>query len=151
MATRPDRKTLLRRFIAEVWNDGNVEASDRYLAARYTVRHDPGDPWHGRELSLDEFKERLIVSRASFPDQRFELQELFEDGDAVVITWLWSGTQRGDLPGFRATQRVIHMSGATVYYFDADDRITGHWQIVDRLGVFQQLSQGPRPSAGPRD
>jgi predicted ester cyclase len=31
------------------------------------------------------------------------------------------------------------MTGATVYSFDSDDRITGHWQVIDRLGVFQQL------------
>jgi len=31
------------------------------------------------------------------------------------------------------------MSGATAYSFDAQDRLTGHWQIADRLGVFQQL------------
>ena len=31
------------------------------------------------------------------------------------------------------------MSGATVYYFDDSERISGHWQIADRLGVFQQL------------
>jgi hypothetical protein len=28
--------------------------------------------------------------------------------------------------------------GATVYCF-ANDRIDGHWQIIDRLGVLQQL------------
>lgn len=144
MPTGTDRKALLARFIQAVWSEGDVDAADRYLAARYTIRHDPGDPWHGRELSLAEFKERVTVSRAPFPDQRFELQELYADGDAVVATWLWSGTHAGDLPGFPATQRVIHMSGATVYYFDRDDRITGHWQIVDRLSVFQQLTQGGR-------
>jgi hypothetical protein len=31
------------------------------------------------------------------------------------------------------------MTGATVYSFDRDDRITGHWQVIDRLGVYQQL------------
>jgi len=28
------------------------------------------------------------------------------------------------------------MSGIIIYYFDEHDRLTGHWQIVDRLGVF---------------
>ena len=79
-------------------------------------------------------------SRAAFPDQRFDLQELFADGGAVVMTWLWTGTHRGDLPGFPATGKTIRMSGATVYYFDGD-RLTGHWQITDRLGVYQQLRQ----------
>ncbi len=36
----------------------------------------------------------------------------------------------------------IHMSGATVYGFDSEDCLTGHWQITDRLGVFQQLQRG---------
>jgi len=31
------------------------------------------------------------------------------------------------------------MSGLTIYYFDGD-RISGHWQIVDRMSVYQQLS-----------
>ncbi len=33
------------------------------------------------------------------------------------------------------------MSGATVYCVDAG-RLTGHWQVTDRLGVFMQLRQG---------
>jgi predicted ester cyclase len=44
-----------------------------------------------------------------------------------------------DLPGFPASGKQIMMSGATVYYF-ANDRIDEHWQIIDRLGVLQQLS-----------
>jgi hypothetical protein len=40
------------------------------------------------------------------------------------------------------------MSGATVYMFDADDRLTGHWQIADRLGAYQQLQRG-RQGASP--
>ena len=51
----------------------------------------------------------------------------------------------GDLPGFSASGKSIKMSGATVYYFEGD-RISGHWQITDRLGVYQQL----RESAGAR-
>ena len=36
------------------------------------------------------------------------------------------------------------MSGATAYGFDAEGRITGHWQITDRLGVYQQLLANAR-------
>ena len=78
--------------------------------------------------------------RAAFPDQTFDIQELFADGDAVVMTWLWSATHAGEIPGFPATGRRITMSGATVYYF-AGSRLTGHWQITDRLGVYQQLQR----------
>jgi steroid delta-isomerase-like uncharacterized protein len=134
------RKQLLLGFLQEVWSEGDVEACGKYLAPRYTIHHDPGDPWDRRQLDLEGFKERVRRSRAPFPDQRFKVQELFAEASAVVVTWLWSGTHRGDLPGFPASGRVIEMSGMTAYYFKGD-RIAGHWQVTDRLGVFQQLQR----------
>ena len=95
----------------------------------------------GQTLDRAGFKDRVRKSRAAFPDQRFAIQGLFADGDSVVMTWLWTGTHLGDLPGFPVTGRTIRMSGATVYAFDGEDRLTGHWQITDRLGVFQQLQR----------
>jgi predicted ester cyclase len=114
----------------------------RFVAPLYTLRHDPGDPQDGRTLDLAGYAERLVRSRAPFPDQRFEILELIADCDAIVMTWRWTGTHLADLPGFPACGRRITMTGATVYYFDGQF-LCGHWQIVDRLGVFQQL----RPAA----
>jgi steroid delta-isomerase-like uncharacterized protein len=138
MLNNDQRKQILTAFIREIWNEGNLDSADKYLAQRYTIHHDPGDPWDQKELSLAEYKERARISRAPFPDQIFEIQELFFNDAGVVMTWLWHGTHTGDLPGFPATGKTIKMSGATVYYFDGE-RISGHWQIADRLGVFQQL------------
>jgi predicted ester cyclase len=142
-ANVPDRRALLTRFIDEVWNQCEVEAAGLYIGARYTVHHDPGDPWDGRELDLEGYKERVRLARASCPDQRFELLTVVADDVAciVVATWQWAGTHTGVLSGFSPTGRLLRMTGATVYSFDGDDRITGHWQVVDRLGVFQQLRQ----------
>jgi steroid delta-isomerase-like uncharacterized protein len=138
------RKVLLAEFLERVWNRGDADACDRFIADAYTLHHDPGDPWDHRTLDLAAYKERLKISRAPFPDQRFEVQAMLEDGDAVAITWLWSATHLGDLPGFPATGKRITMSGATLYSFDANDKLTGHWQITDRLGVYQQLQQNRR-------
>ena len=138
MRSEMNRKNVLAQFIKEVWSEGNVDACDRYVADSYSIHHDPGDPWHGQTLSRAQFKERVVLSRAPFPDQRFELQELLADGSAVAATWLWTGTHQGDFPGFPASGKQIKMSGATVYYFD-NDKLAGHWQITDRLSVFQQL------------
>jgi steroid delta-isomerase-like uncharacterized protein len=134
------KQEILREFIREVWNEGLVDRIDAYLAPSYTIRHDPGDPWEGQTLDPEGFKQRVRISRAPFPDQRFEIQEIFADDDKVAITWLWAGAHLGDMPGFPATGKVIRMSGATVYYFDGE-RLSGHWQITDRLGVYQQLRQ----------
>ena len=141
MSIESSRKQRLVRFIQQVWDEGDAGAADAYVADAYTIHHDPGDPWDGRVLDLAGFKDRVSQSRAAFPDQRFDIQGLFADGDSVVMTWLWAAAHLGDLPGFPATGKTVRMSGATVYGFDGDERLTGHWQITDRLGVFQQLQQ----------
>jgi steroid delta-isomerase-like uncharacterized protein len=141
-ATRNDRrKAMLTGFLNEVWSSGDIERTDAYLAEAYTIHHDPGDPWEGQTLDLEGFKARVSLSRAPFSDQQFLVREMVADAGKVVATWLWSATHRGDLPGFPATGKPLKMSGATVYYFDSQDRITGHWQITDRLGIYQQLQR----------
>ena len=133
-------KEMLRNFIREVWSEGNVDAAGAYLAPRYTIHHDPGDPWDGQALDLDGYKDRVRTSRAPFPDQRFTIRELIAEPNRVVATWTWAGTHTGDIPEFPASGKSISMSGITVYYFDGE-LITGHWQITDRSGVYHQLSQ----------
>ncbi len=138
MSITSHRKTALIAFFDEAWNAGDMTACDRYLGDAYTIHHDPHDPWHGQTLTRDGFKERLRVSRAPFPDQRFTIDALVEEGDRVVAAWHWTGTMLGAVGPFPPTGRPVTMTGITVYYFSGD-RITGHWQEVNRLGVFQQL------------
>jgi steroid delta-isomerase-like uncharacterized protein len=128
----------VKNFIQKVWNEGDADQAAEFLAPTYTIQHDPGDPWEGRTLDLEGFKDRVRQSRGPVPDQRFELLDVCEGEDRVVITWLWKGTHRGEIAGFPATGRVLEMSGATVYLFEGE-RISGHWQIADRLGIFRQL------------
>ncbi len=131
-------KAMIAAFLHDVWDNGNTDAVDMYLAESYTIHHDPGDGWHGQTLTRDGFKHRLVTSRAPFPDQKFSVTTMLEEGNRVAVTWRWSGTFLADLPGFPATGKPVHTSGITIYSVDGD-RLTGHWQVTDRLSVFQQL------------
>lgn len=136
------RKQILADFLKDVWTDGKVDAVDQYLADSYSIRNDPGDPWDGQTLSVEGFKNRLVQSRAMAPDQIFHVEKMVGEGNEIAVAWTWSGTHLGDIPGIPATGRKITMTGLTIYGFDGD-RLTGHWQVADRLSVFQQLTQGP--------
>ncbi|GBQ94687.1 hypothetical protein AA23498_2086 [Acetobacter nitrogenifigens DSM 23921 = NBRC 105050] len=141
MNNRERRQNRVAAFIHDVWNCGREEMVGGYIAKNYTVHHDPGDPWDGQILNVADFIARLKICRAPFPDQRFDIQNMCVNDDAVTICWLWEATQAGDLPDFPATGQRIRMSGATHYLFDFEDKISGHWQVTDRLGVFQQLQK----------
>jgi steroid delta-isomerase-like uncharacterized protein len=129
---------ILREFMDEVWNAGDVDAVDRFLAEQYTIFSDPGDRWDGQTLSRDGFKQRLVASRAPFPDLNFDVTDVISEGDRVAISWTMRGTQTGAMGERPPSGRAINAQGMTIYYF-VDGRIVGHRQVVDRLTVGQQL------------
>jgi steroid delta-isomerase-like uncharacterized protein len=133
-----DNAQALTEFMESVWNRGDLDAVDRFLADEYTIHSDPGDPWDGKVLTRSAFQDRLLTSRAPFPDLHFDLIEVIAEGDRVAIAWNMRGTQTGPLGQLASTGRRIDVQGMTVYYF-WNGRITGHRQIVDRLSVVRQL------------
>ena len=88
MKTNHRGKEKLALFLEEVWSRGLIDAADRYIAASYTIRHDPGDSWDGMTLDREGYKDRVRRSRAPMPDQRFNLKEMPADGDAIAVSWL---------------------------------------------------------------
>lgn len=135
-------KAILAAFLDRVWSQGDAAAVDEFIADDYTIHNDPGDPWDGQTLTREGFRDRLVKSRAVAPDQRFTPLQMIEEGDSVAVAWAWAGTHLGDLPGLPATGRPLKMTGLTIYSFDGD-RLCGHWQVADRLGIYQQIT---RPS-----
>ena len=131
-------KEAVMRLINEVWSEGNLQIVDQLIAPQYTIRHDPGDPWDGKTLDLATFKKRVMSSRYVFPDQKFYIQDLVCDGNKIAVSWKFTGTHKGNIPGLPVTNKTVNVSGMTIYYF-SNDKIIGHWQIVDRLGFLQQL------------
>jgi predicted ester cyclase len=126
-------------LLGAVWSDGDADAARAVLAPAYVIHHDPGDAWEGRTLDPDAYVARVRESRAPFPDQRFIVRHRAFDGETVAIAWDWTATHSGDIPGFAATGRAITMTGST-FYFTSSGKVTGHWQIADRLSVFRQLA-----------
>ena len=130
---------IVEDFLERVWNLGLVEECDRFVADEYDIRHDPGDPWDGRVLSREQFKERVRISRLPCPDQRFTVVHTAGGEGFVFVAWTWAGTHEGEIAGVQPTGRELIMSGATVYFL-TEEKVSGHWQVVDRLGVAKQLA-----------
>jgi hypothetical protein len=86
MSNRTSKRETVTTFIREVWDYGDMERADEYIAARYTILHDPGDPWDQKVLNLAGYKERVRLLRVPFPGQTFVIPESFENENAIAIT-----------------------------------------------------------------
>lgn len=121
-----------------VWNRGEYGEIERLVAPQYTIHSDPGDPWEGQKLDRRTYEERVGYSRHAFPDLAFTVHETVLAGDRVAVRWSAEGTHAGDLRGLPATGKHLRFTGQTIYQMK-EGQVTGHWQVVDRLGFLEQL------------
>ena len=131
-------KEMLLEFIERVWNQQRTDVVGEYLADSYTIHIDTGDPWEGKTLTHSEYKKRLQSSFSSFPDIHFAIQSTIADGDFVAITWILTGTNLGYIDKYPPTNKKIHTTCMTMYYFKSG-KICGHSQVLDRTTVMRQL------------
>jgi len=137
---KSSRKIRLQTFFDQAWNLGYEVTVPRFVADSYVIHHDPHDPWHGMTLDHAAYCSRLRQSRAPFSDQAFTVRRMVEEADTIAVAWTWRGTQQAPIGDYASLGRVIAMTGITFYDFAPDDRLAGHWQEVDRLGVYGQLA-----------
>ena len=144
MSSPPSPTVLVSDFLDEV---GVGEISRRSpptslsVTPSTTTRAIPG---RAKSLLVRQFQERVRISRRAFPDT---VDEMCTGVDTVMVAWRSRGTHLGDLPGFPASREQITLSGMTVYYL-ADSKLTGHWEVTDRLGVYHQLRQHSQDGKG---
>jgi len=133
-----DKESFLRQFMDEVWNKKDFDAVEKFVHETYQIHLDTADPWEGKVLSHQEFKERLQYSFNSFPDIHFEITSAITEENHVAITWILTGNNLGSIGNFPPTFKPIKTTGMTIYHF-TEGKISGHSQVFDRIAVMKQL------------
>ncbi len=127
-------KAITRRFVDEVQTEGNIGAVDDFLADSF-VNHSvpPGLP-----PDREGVKQLFTMFRQAFPDFRAEIHDLVAEGDEVVTRKTFYGTHEGELFGIPPTGKQVTIELIDILRV-ADGKITDHWNVVDQLGLMQQL------------
>ena len=131
-------KQVARRYVEEVWNEGNVDGMDEILTTNQ-VYHDPMSD--GAE-GLHEFKRFIRGYREAFPDPRYEVEEYIAEGDKATFWGRVTGTHEGPFMGFEPTGNGIDIMGIGVVRVE-DGKITERWADFDLFGMFRQLGLDP--------
>lgn len=129
-----DNLTTVRRFYEEVFDRGNTDAADEFLAT--DVVHE-GSPAR-REPGLEGFKRSLARLREAFPDIRVTIEDLFAVEDKVVVRWTDRGTHQGRFLGMPPTGKLVSAGGITIFRFKGG-KIVEQWTNWDTLSLMTQL------------
>ncbi len=138
-------KAIVRRFVEEVQNGGNLAVLDELTAPGY-VNHTapPGVP-----ADREGLKQLTAMFRRAFPDGRMAIEDLVAEGDRVVTRKTFRGTHGGELMGIPPTGRAVAIQLIDIVRL-ADGKAVESWSAADDLGMLQQLGAlAPRAPASP--
>jgi steroid delta-isomerase-like uncharacterized protein len=134
-----ENKALVRRFVEEFWNEGNMATADELMAPDAEI-HMPT----GELVDLDGLKGFAGAFRESFPDWHSTFEELIAEGDRVAERWTGRGTHRGALQSIAPTGKRVEVPGS-VFYRIVDGKIVEFRGQLDMMGLMQQLGAIPSP------
>ncbi len=131
-------KDIVRRFVAEVLNEGKIESTDEFFWENMVEQV----PLPGQGPGVEGLKDVLRGMRAAFPDMYWKVEEQIAEGNKVVTRFEWTGSHRGEFLGVPATGRRVKVWGIVIDRLDGD-RIQDTRIIMDTLGLMAQLGAIP--------
>jgi predicted ester cyclase len=130
-----DPVAVVRRFLDEVVNGGNLQAIDQLWADDLA--------WHGGSLGdvrgLAALKAHMAGSAsATFTGMYLTIQDIVAAGNKVAVRFTNSGTQSGPFLGAPPTGKHAEWLGIGIYTV-TDGKISEGWFGEDILGMLLQL------------
>jgi predicted ester cyclase len=123
-----ENKRLVRRYIEEVVNTGDVTRLADFIAPGYVeVYRNTRYP-----IGLEGAKKHILGVRATYPDLQVRIEQQIAEGDWVVSAITARGTHQGVWLGIKPTGRVVEFTGVNL-----DKVVAG--RIVEHGGAANLL------------
>jgi steroid delta-isomerase-like uncharacterized protein len=129
-----DNTIIVRQFIDEVLNRGEIDATSKYFHEDVVEQV----PFPGQGPGINGLKDVLKDFRKAFPDIIWTVEEQIEEDKKVVTRFIWTGTHQDEFLGIPATGHRVSVWGIVIDHF-VDNRIKNTRIIMDALGLMTQL------------
>jgi predicted ester cyclase len=124
-------KNIIRSYIDEIFNKHNLTLIERYFGGN-SIEGSPqaGKGGVGSKQFINEFFK-------AFPDWYVTIEHIVAENDLVVVFLTGSGTHKGEFQGISPTNKLVNIRSAELYKIE-NERITGHWYVMDQLNLLEQ-------------
>jgi predicted ester cyclase len=122
---------VVEAFLQDVINEHNGDHAIKYL--------NPDMQWSGGTVGTVTGSANVAGLFASvvaaFPDAHITINDIFAQGDQVVVRVVVSGTQEGPILGIHASGRFVQWDGVDVYRL-SDGKISNIWAGDDWTAIL---------------
>lgn len=140
MSAEELNKRLVREFVEEAWNKGNLRFIDEHFSEDFVPHFLPPNLPSNRE----GLKGYVSMWQNAFPDIRGQAEDVIAEGDKVVLRWDFRGTNKGEFMGIPATGKAGRVTGVSTFRL-VDGKVVEGWAEADTLGLLVQLGLASRP------
>ena len=129
---------LVRRWVEQIWNAGSLDLIGHF--------HPPTFDNHGQPSNVEETKQWHIRQRATFPDVRYMIDDMFATDDRVAVRWTATATHRGALwDMIPPTGKTITWTGMHMLRI-VNQRIVEVWALANTIAQLQQMGVTLQPA-----
>ncbi len=136
--TQESNKALVQKLLAEL-DAGNRDIV-REVYSPDLVMHFAGSP----PMGMDDLVAMVDTVYTAFPDFMHRIEDMFADGDKVIVRLTDVGTHQGEYEGVPPTGKEISF-GAIAIMEIRDGMVVELWEEIDMLGFMQQLGLELKP------
>ncbi|HKG27119.1 MAG TPA: ester cyclase family protein, partial [Thermomicrobiales bacterium] len=132
--TGDQNKEVIRRFIAEVWNAGDLSVADELVHPDYEVA--------GVGRGPEAVKQNVRSYREAFPDLVSTIDDMTAEDDRAAVRLTLRGTHLGTFRGFGPTGKAITLQEMALWRL-VDGKLHTGWFQADALGLRRQFGVLP--------
>jgi predicted ester cyclase len=123
-----ENKRLVRRYLEEIVNTGNVDRLAEFISPDYRERGDKT----GQSSGLEGAKRHVLGVRQTYPDLHVTVDQQIAEGEWVVTRITARGTHSGAWLGIAPTGKKVEITGVNIDRV-VDGRIVEHGGAANLL------------------
>ncbi len=125
---------LLKRLYDEFWNERSFSILEELVTPDCLLHF--ADHSH---LMLSEKSRKVQLAWVkSFPDLKFTIHEIIEQGDLAAMRLTFEGTHREEFEGVLPTKKRVQVT-EMLFAKARGGKICEMWEDYDKLGMMKQL------------
>lgn len=134
-------------LITSVWNEGEFEAIEDYVAEDVTVYLPPSLGVDPPFAGIEGYSMNAAGWRAGLPDMRVEILRVIEGEDAVAVRVMITGTQTAEFFGIPPTGASLAFGANIIYVMNEEGLVVEEWWEWDTVLELVQLGLFTPPGA----
>jgi predicted ester cyclase len=123
-----ENKKLIRSYIEEVINTGNVKRIEKFISPKYTEVHEG----QRHKVGIEGAKDHIIGVRQTYPDLTLTVDQQIAEGDWVATSITARGTHKGTWLGIKPTGKPVSFTAVNIEKVE-NGKITEHGGAANLL------------------